>query len=257
MATNQPQLGDGTNASVHHAAQEEAHFATPSTTPQSAMTSLVPPPTAPQNIRDEIEISAVKLPPFWTNSPSTWFIQAEAQFENAGTKTERTKYAHLLTAMPPETLEKVIDIVQNPPAHNRYTHLKEALLTRLSISEEQRISKLLYNAEMGDSSPSEFHRRLVQLAGSSSDISDKLIFRLWLGRLPKSIEIAMISLGKTNLKEILPIADKIWEASKGAMGNACSVKQESSNENSEVFALKKEVQELKGLMEQMRISRFS
>ncbi|XP_049287541.1 lipase 1-like [Anopheles funestus] len=167
---------------------DEARVVTPPMTPQPTARGSV---ILPQTSREAI--GSVKLPPFWTSSPNTWFIQAEAQFENAGTKLDRTKYAHLLTAMSPEIIEKVIDIVQNPPAQNRYTFLKDALLQRLSISEEQRISKLLYNAEMGDSSPSDFHRRLMQLAGST-EFSDKLIFRLWLGRLPKAIEIAIISM---------------------------------------------------------------
>lgn len=121
---------------------------------------------------------------------------------------------HLLSSMQPEVFEKVIDIIQNPPPSNKYENLKAKLLERLSASEEQRISKLLFHAEMGDSSPSDFYRKMKQLAGTSTDVSESFIKRLWIGRLPKPIEVAIISVGEKEISQLLIIADKIWEASR-------------------------------------------
>uniref|UniRef100_A0A182QTP3 DUF7041 domain-containing protein n=1 Tax=Anopheles farauti TaxID=69004 RepID=A0A182QTP3_9DIPT len=90
-------------------------------------------PPMPSN-QVETEIGSVKLPPFWTNSPTSRFIQAEAQFGNTGTRLDKTKYGHLLTAMPPDALEKEIDIVQKPPTSNRYVFLKTTLLELLSAT---------------------------------------------------------------------------------------------------------------------------
>lgn len=152
--------------------------------------------------------------------------------------------------MPPEVLEKVIDIIQTPPDENRYTYLKTVLLERLSASEEKRIAKLLYNTEMGDNSPSEFHRRLTQLAGTSTDISARLVRRLWLSRLPKAIEIAVISHSDRELSELLSLADKIWEATKGPSVSVC----ESTQEQNELKAMRGEIQELRSMLSRIQVS---
>jgi hypothetical protein len=39
---------------------------------------------------------AVRLPAFWTERPSLWFTQAEAQFSLAGISNERTKFYHII-----------------------------------------------------------------------------------------------------------------------------------------------------------------
>lgn len=187
------------------------------------------------------------------NAPDGWFIQAEAQFDVTHIRSENTKYAHLLASLTPDSLDKVIDVVRAPPDENRYTVLKHALLTRLSASEEQRIGKLLYHAEMGDSSPSEFHRRLTQLAGSSTDVSERLVKRLWLGRLPKAIEIAVISLGERDIQEILGIADKIHEASKGVSVNEC-VGNPVDSQSTELASLRSEIRELKDQIKNLALS---
>uniref|UniRef100_A0A182PWQ5 Uncharacterized protein n=1 Tax=Anopheles epiroticus TaxID=199890 RepID=A0A182PWQ5_9DIPT len=65
------------------------------------------------------------------DSPAAWFAAAEAEFE-------------------------VSNVNQ--------------LLERCTISEEQRISQLLYHVEMGDRSPSDFYRYMGQLAGNSANL---------------------------------------------------------------------------------------
>ncbi|KFB35282.1 uncharacterized protein LOC100888426 [Anopheles sinensis] len=96
-----------------------------------------PPPSLSTSSSSSVpEITSIRLPSFWANSPNSWFIQAEALFENGLIRSERSKYSHLLASMPPEVLEKVIDIIQTPPDENRYTYLKTVLLERLSASEE-------------------------------------------------------------------------------------------------------------------------
>ncbi|XP_052899532.1 toll-like receptor 3 [Anopheles moucheti] len=135
----------------------------------------IPPPQNAPTMQSYPEVCSLKLPGFWMNAPDSWFIQAEAQFDLTYIRSENTKYAHLLASLTPDALDKVIDVIRSPPEENRYTSLKHALMTRLSASEEQRIGKLLYNAEIGDSSPSEFHRRMTQLAGSSTDVSESTL----------------------------------------------------------------------------------
>ena len=92
-----------------------------------------------------------------------------------------------------QTLAKVLDVIKASHEKTPYTHFKEHVLSRLSTSEEVQLSKLLCHVEMGDRSPSELYRHMVQLAGGSVDISATLIQKLWKSRLPKSIEVALLA----------------------------------------------------------------
>ena len=107
--------------------------------------------------------------------------------------------------------------------------MKQKLIEILSASEEQRISKLLFHAELGGNSPSDFYRKMKQLAGTSTDVSENFVKRLWIGRLPKPIEVALISVGEKDILELLKIADKIWEASRGT--NISGIKTNTNNVN--------------------------
>ena len=126
----------------------------------------------------QVERIATKLPPFWDDMPEIWFAQAEAEFEVSQITRERTRYSYLIGALPKQTLAKVLDVIKAPHEKTPYTHLKEKVLSRLSTSEEAGLSKLLYHVEMGDRSPSELYRHMVQLAGGSADISATLIQKL-------------------------------------------------------------------------------
>ncbi len=65
---------------------------------------------------------------------------------------------------------------------------------------------------MGDRKPSELFRDIFLAAGGSSVVSPELIPNLWQRLLLKSISIAITSSGKFEEKEILDIANKVWEA---------------------------------------------
>ena len=80
-----------------------------------------------------------------------------------------------------------MNIVSTPSQDQPYTYLKAQLLERLTISEEQRISQLLYHVEMRDRSPSEFYRHMLQFAGNSANLTTEIIRKLWLSRIPKTI----------------------------------------------------------------------
>lgn len=51
----------------------------------------------------------VKLPPFWSNSPATWFLQAEAQFALNKIKSDSIKYYNVITSLSQEISESISD----------------------------------------------------------------------------------------------------------------------------------------------------
>lgn len=199
----------------------------------------------------QVERVSVKLPPFWDEMPEIWFAQAEAEFEVSQIVRERTRYSYLMGALPRETLMKVVDIIKVPHPTTPYTHLKEQVLSRLSTSEEARLSKLLYHVEMGDRSPSELYRHMVQLAGGSADLSTTLIQKLWKSRLPKSIEVALIAVDAKEHEEQMKIADRLFECTQSGSVAEMESKPTSSSFHSNADDIRREISELRNMVRQM------
>ena len=73
---------------------------------------------------------SVKLPTFWTNDPELWFLQTESVFNTRNPRVTRdgTKFDHCVSALPPEALNSVQNIIRLPATTpNRYQRLKDAL----------------------------------------------------------------------------------------------------------------------------------
>ncbi|GFV09189.1 uncharacterized protein TNCV_4077911 [Trichonephila clavipes] len=91
-----------------------------------------------------------------------------------------------------------------------YEKLKNQLINRLSLSEEQRVRKLLGHEELGDHKPFQFLRYLRSLAGDI-EIKPTLLRSLLLQSLP--LHVQAILQGQSNLEpdQMANMADKIME----------------------------------------------
>ena len=71
----------------------------------------------------------VKLPEFWTKSPSVWFapIDLEAQFNTKNITQDQTKCYYVVNALHANTAEKIQHILLNPPTTGKYESLKNEL----------------------------------------------------------------------------------------------------------------------------------
>ncbi|GFX50388.1 uncharacterized protein TNCV_339231 [Trichonephila clavipes] len=170
----------------------------------------------------EIHKVAVKPPAFWQNKPKSWFLQLEAEFSNSGISNNTTKYNIVVAALNENVLDFLVDILSNIPHDNKYETLKNALLNRLTDTEE-----LLTDMELGDRRPSDLLRQMKSLAGSS--ISDELIKSLWLQRLPQQTQ-AILSISKDSLNNIAEMADKIIAVYSSS--EKCSVTNNNSSTKS-------------------------
>lgn len=172
------------------------------------------------NSSGETNAVSIKLPEFWKQMPSAWFIQAESQFELRNITVERTKYLYVVQALPQDVIMSIHDILTSE-SNTPYSDLKKALIERNSMSESKRVEQLLSGEEIGDRKPSDFYRRLKTLAGDSTMVTSKLILELWLRRLPTLVQTLIKSSDKTEPNDLISLADKIYETY-----------QEQSNHNS-------------------------
>lgn len=164
-----------------------------------------------QKEKGQIEnIAKVKLPPFWTANPTLWFVQAEAQFAMCKITNDSTKYHLAIASLPGEACESIYDILTQPPDTEKYNGLKKTLISRNQLSEEVRLEKLLEKADLGDRKPSDLLRQMKMLARES--ISEKILQKLWLRRLPAHTTSILMAIADKSLDELQNVADKIFES---------------------------------------------
>ena len=161
----------------------------------------------------------MKLPAFRLDKPTIWFAQDEAQFSLADITTELTKYYHVISQLDVQAAAEVEDIINNPPAHQPYTHLRQRLIERLSSSEEHRVRQLLHDEELGDRKPSQFLRHLKSLAGPTV-VQPNLLRHVWLRRLPAQVQTVLATRPELSLEQISDLADKIVEISRVSVVHA-------------------------------------
>lgn len=154
----------------------------------------------------------VKLPAFWADKPKLWFAQADAQFDLGGIKADTTKFGYVLSMLDTRVAAEVEDAITNPPADQKYEHLKNELISKLSISRTQQIRQLLSGEELGDRRPSAFLRHLRSLAGTELG-DDSILRELWMRRLPGEVQRILIAQKDLKLDKVAEIADAIAEAS--------------------------------------------
>ena len=77
-----------------------------------------------------------------------------SNFQLSEITNDITKYYNIVTAIDPETLTAVSNILLNPPEQNKYNTLKSRTIQEFSDSEYQQIFKLLSELELGDDKPS-------------------------------------------------------------------------------------------------------
>nr|XP_042902991.1 uncharacterized protein LOC122270291 [Parasteatoda tepidariorum] len=95
-------------------------------------------PESAETADQQIARITVKPPPFWRANPELWFRQIESQFTLAGVTTESTKFHHVVSALQPEELAIISDIVISPPVDEPFTALKKRLCAQYVESEAQR-----------------------------------------------------------------------------------------------------------------------
>ena len=59
---------------------------------------------------------AIKLPMFWAAQPKVWFAQTKAQFKLKKITSDATMYFHVVTILDQETVTRLIDLINSPPA---------------------------------------------------------------------------------------------------------------------------------------------
>lgn len=204
-----------------------------------------------ENNNENPEVNAVrvvKIPPFWRENPSLWFMQVEAAFAISRITADTTKYRYVLVNLDSSTLPFVSDILSAPPAINAYDALKERLISSFDETSESKLRRLLRGTEISEEKPSNLLQRLRNLAGSS--FPENVLRSLFLEHLPEQIRGILAISEVTDLTKLATQADKIIDLSRPSIlavettKPSCS-KPDPSGLEAQVNALTKEIKDLR------------
>ena len=126
-----------------------------------------------------------KMPKFMPDHPAMFFVMAEAQFTLRKVKCDEEKYAHVVSALPPEVIIRVADLVTTPPTTDKYDAIKQRLKKSFEKTPAERATKLLEMADLGGRSPLALLDEMRHL--SRGEGLDFLLRAIFLRTLPEEI----------------------------------------------------------------------
>lgn len=183
------------------------------------------------NQNTDVDSVVIKLPQMWINDPEAWFLQAEALFALYKVTSERRKYVHIAAHLPPEVTRKIVSFSKNLPTEDLYEKFKKFIIQTMTDTEEKRLSQL-NSLEMGDSKPSEFYEKMIQLSDPISEVTENLVKKLWINKLPYDVKVPILQQPETEtFSKILQLADRIWDIRPPEI-SAISSQNQNSNFNS-------------------------
>ena len=170
----------------------------------------------------DIEMPAtVKLPEFWPTQAALWFGRADAEFDQKGVTTEKTRYSHVVSALPVEVATRVKDALIAPDATQPYTALRKRLMDTYTLNSYQRGVALLHMPDRTTDSPTALLDAMLDyLPEEESRESPGWLFRvLFLEKLPADIRIHLSAFPDESVRELAMRGDRLW-ASRATMAAA-------------------------------------
>jgi hypothetical protein len=111
--------------------------------------------------------AAVRLMPFWSNSPAAWFRAAEAQFVIREVTDPLEKFYVVLTALTESNVDRVRHIMEAEPDQQSYQNLKDGLVASYVMSDYEKIDKLVSMQPLNGRKPSDLLVEMERLKPSN------------------------------------------------------------------------------------------
>lgn len=184
---------------------------------------------------------SIKPIQFIKTAPELYFLQMEAQFSLAGITCDHTKYHHIVDSIDPIFLTSVLDIIENPPAVDKYETIKNRIIAKFQQFDQHKLRILLHEMELGNSKPSQLLRNMRHL--SNNHFSDDALKILWIKRLPEQIR-PVISISECDLNKIAQMADKMLEITTYNYVSKVAAPIQYKQNDKEIAELTRQVNEL-------------
>lgn len=200
-------------------------------------------------------LRAVKTCTFWRDHSKTWFNQLKAKFRAHNIRSDDLKFCVVVDNLDKESMLEIADIIELPPATDKYNKLKETLISCLTDSDKKRWKKLLTDVELGDRKPTHLLREMKRLTRNAVD--NQLLQTLWLQRLPQRVQEILAVVEGVALKKLAELADKAIERTTPGITAVSSLAQAGVQtlSPSAIEKLTQQIQNLVTIMNKERRSR--
>lgn len=155
-----------------------------------------------------VNATSIKLPEFWTKSPSVWFARIEAQFSTRNITQDRTKYDYVVSALDANTAEEIQHILLSPPTTGKYEALKDVLIKTFGKSQYEKDAELLNINGLGDRRPSALLRKINALNNDPKTLKHAI----FLANLPSEIRSVLVAQHFEDTGKLAEAADRVWES---------------------------------------------
>nr|VZH96018.1 unnamed protein product [Spirometra erinaceieuropaei] len=156
-------------------------------------------------------IHTFDLPSVWLGDIALWLRTVESRFALRQITREDTKFHYVVAALPMDIATDLRDIIDCPPTEAPYTALKKALISRISLSTQKRLQRLISEEDLGDRKPTQLLRRLEQLADGQK-LDATMFKQLFLQRLPPSVQAILApNIPSSTVQMLAETADRILE----------------------------------------------
>lgn len=175
----------------------------PTTTPASNSATV----TTVNSAAGEISVANhVRLPSFWKQSPTQWFVHADAMFTNKRIRSDLTRVNHVLEALDEDGVRTVMDLLG---VDTSYDAVRQRLISTYTIPQATRLQRIIQPGGMGDRTPSRLLRDMREVYPDYT--MNSTLEALWLNKLPPAVRTVIAGLtGTTDF--LAERADRVWEA---------------------------------------------
>ena len=115
-----------------------------------------------------------------------------------------------MSSLDQQTSGRILDVLENPPAADKYASLKKRLLTTFSVSRRCRAARLLHLHELGDRRPSELMDEMLSLLAEHEFCL--LAEQIFLEQMPEDIRLQLANESFTDPRAVAQKADAVWLA---------------------------------------------
>jgi hypothetical protein len=152
--------------------------------------------------------SSCKLPEYWPDAPTLWFLRAECSFLLRNVTEQRKKSAPVVQSLPRDSMRLVADLVESPPAELMYNAMKNRLLASHQLTDILKVKLLVDMPTLGDMKPTQLQAAMIEACPRGQEDS-VFMSALFLQKLPADVKILLVHMDHTCQKECETAGDQL------------------------------------------------
>ncbi|XP_014214776.1 uncharacterized protein LOC106643953 [Copidosoma floridanum] len=146
----------------------------------------------------------------------------------SGISDDRAKNDLVVASLEAATVNELLDVLEHLPTENLYGVLKEAILSRLTDSQDKRLDQLFNKLGLGDKRPLQLLRSMRSL--SDNKVTEEVLKVKWLHLLSPQVTRILKIIKTTSLEELGSTADDLIETNPGVFAVSSTTRPPSSTQ---------------------------